>query len=258
MSDTTTGAATTDEIMIVNAARHLGAQAAAGRPVCFVGIGLPSTAANLARRLYDPSPVLIYESGCIGSKPTSLPLSIGDGELAETADAVVSVPEIFAYWLQAGRVDLGFLSGAQLDKFANINSTVIGDYEHPSTRLPGAGGAPEIAASAGAVMVIMRQSRRAFVERCDFRTSFGYGDGPGDRQRLGLRGGGVKWVITDLGLMEPDPVTCELTVRATHPGVTQEQVRDATGWSVRFADDVGTTEPPSEHELTTLRTLQAK
>ena len=149
---------TTDEVMIVNAARQLGELAAAGKPVCFVGIGLPSTAANLARRLYTPPPVLVYESGCIGSKPQRLPLSIGDGELAETADAVVSVPEIFAYWLQAGRIDVGFLGGAQLDKFGNINSTVIGDYDDPRTRLPGAGGAPEIAASAGAVMVIMRQS----------------------------------------------------------------------------------------------------
>src|SRR3954463_1730198 len=177
----------TDELMIVNAARRLGALAAAGKPQCFVGIGLPSTAANLARRLYPIEPVLIYESGCIGSKPTRLPLSIGDGELAETSDAVVSVPEIFAYWLQAGRIDIGFLSGAQLDKYANINSTVIGSYESPKTRLPGAGGAPEIAASAGAVMVIMRQSRRAFVERCDFRPSIGFGDGAGAREGLGVR-----------------------------------------------------------------------
>jgi glutaconate CoA-transferase subunit B len=153
--------------------------------------------------------VLVYESGCIGSKPTRLPLSIGDGELGDTADAMVSVPEIFAYWLQAGRIDVGFLGGAQLDRFANINSTVIGRYDQPSTRLPGAGGAPEIAASAGSVMVIMRQSRRAFVERCDFRSSIGFGDGAGDRERLGLRGAGPRWIITDLGVLEPDPVTCE-------------------------------------------------
>jgi glutaconate CoA-transferase subunit B len=247
----------TDEVMIVNAARQLGALAAAGHPVCFVGIGLPSTAANLARRLYDPAPVLVYESGCIGSKPTTLPLSIGDGELAETADAVVSVPEIFAYWLQAGRIDVGFLGGAQLDRYGNINSTVIGDYRSPRTRLPGAGGAPEIAASAGAVMVIMRQSKRAFVERCDFRTSIGFGDGPGQRERLGLRGGGVRWVITDLGVLEPDPTTCLLTVRALHPGVTREQVVDATGWAVEFADDVTETAPPTDAELSTLRALQA-
>ena len=249
--------ASTDEIMIVNAARQLGALAASGKPVCFVGIGLPSTAANLARRLYTPAPVLVYESGCIGSKPHRLPLSIGDGELAETADSVVSVPEIFAYWLQAGRIDVGFLGGAQLDKFGNINSTVIGEYDAPRTRLPGAGGAPEIAASAGAVMVIMRQSKRALVERCDFRSSIGFGDGPGDRERLGLRGGGVRWVITDLGVLEPDPDTCELTVRALHAGVTREQMSEATGWAVRFADEVGVSSPPNEQELTALRELQA-
>jgi glutaconate CoA-transferase subunit B len=246
----------TDEVMIVNAARRLGDLATLGKPVCFVGIGLPSTAANLARRLYTPSPVLVYESGCIGSKPQRLPLSIGDGELAETADAVVSVPEIFAYWLQAGRIDVGFLGGAQLDKFGNINSTVIGNYDVPRTRLPGAGGAPEIAASAGAVMVIMRQSRRAFVERCDFRSSIGFGDGPGDRERLGLRGGGVRWVITDLGVLEPDPVSCELTVTALHPEVTREQIVDATGWALRFADVVTTTAAPSDDELSALHALQ--
>src|SRR4051812_30321205 len=242
----------TDELMIVNAARVLGQLAAAGKPVCFVGIGLPSTAANLARRLYDPAPVLVYESGCIGAKPQRLPLSIGDGELAETADAVVSVPEIFAYWLQAGRIDIGFLGGAQLDKFGNINSTVIGDYGNPRTRLPGAGGAPEIAASAGAVMVIMRQSRRAFVERCDFRSSIGFGDGPGERERLGLRGGGVRWVITDLGVLEPDPDSCELVVSALHADVTREQMRNATGWDVQFAAELTTTAAPSDHELSTL------
>ena len=248
---------TTDELMIVNAARRLGSLAADGHPVCFVGIGLPSTAANLARRLYDPAPVLVYESGCIGSKPTRLPLSIGDGELGDTADAVVSVPEIFSYWLQAGRVDVGFLGGAQLDKYANINSTVIGSYTSPKTRLPGAGGAPEIAASAGAVMVIMRQGKRAFVERCDFRSSIGFGDGKGDRERLGLRGGGPKWVVTDLGVLTPDPETCELVMSALHPGVTREQCSEATGWALRFADDLPTTEAPSALELDTLRALQA-
>lgn len=247
---------TTDELMIVNAARRLGVLAAAGRPVCFVGIGLPSTAANLARLLYDPSPVLVYESGCIGSKPTKLPLSIGDGELGDTADAVVSVPEIFAYWLQAGRIDVGFLGGAQLDRYGNINSTVIGPYGQPRTRLPGAGGAPEIAASAGAVMVIMRQSKRAFVERCDFRSSVGFGDGPGDRARLGLRGAGPQWVITDLGVLEPDPATCELRMVALHPGVTRDQCLESTGWPLQLADDLAETAPPTEHELRTLRQLQ--
>lgn len=248
---------TDDELMIVNAARRLGALAATHQQRCFVGIGLPSTAANLARRLYNPAPVLIYESGCIGSKPTRLPLSIGDGELGDTSDAVVGVPEIFSYWLQAGRIDVGFLSGAQLDKFANINSTVIGDYNAPRTRLPGAGGAPEIAASAGAVMVIMRQSARAFVERCDFRTSIGFGDGPGDRERFGLRGGGPQWVITDLCLMEPDPDTCQLTVVAVHPGVSLDAVRAATGWQVAVSPTLAETEVPTNHELTTLRELQS-
>lgn len=246
-----------DELMIINAARVLGERAADGRGVCFVGIGLPSTAANLARRLYDPAPVLIYESGCIGSKPERLPLSIGDGELGTTADAVVGVPEIFAYWLQAGRVDMGFLGGAQIDRFANINSTVIGEYNSPRTRLPGAGGAPEIAASAGEVMVIMRQSRRAFVERCDFRSSVGFGDGPGDRQRFGLRGAGPQSVITDLAVMQPDPETFELVVSARHPGVSDEQIREATGWDLRFADDVAETAPPTADELAALRRLQA-
>ncbi len=248
---------TTDELMIVNAARQLGAYAAAGKPVCFVGIGLPSTAANLARRLYDPAPVLIYESGCIGSKPTKLPLSIGDGELAETSDAVVSVPEIFAYWLQAGRIDLGFLGGAQLDKRGNINSTVIGPYDAPTTRLPGAGGAPEIAASAGQVMVIMRQGSRAFVEKCDFRSSIGFGDHLGHRRELGLRGAGTTMIVTDLGVLQPDPETEELIMTARHPGVTRERAIDATGWALRFADELDVTAPPTDHELATLRALQA-
>jgi glutaconate CoA-transferase, subunit B len=247
---------TTDELMIVNAARQLGAYAAAGKPACFVGIGLPSTAANLARRLYDPAPVLIYESGCIGSKPTKLPLSIGDGELGETSDTVVSVPEIFAYWLQAGRIDLGFLGGAQLDKRGNINSTVIGSYDAPKTRLPGAGGAPEIAASAGQVMVIMRQGKRAFVERCDFRSSIGFGDHCGHRAELGLRGAGTTLVVTDLGTLEPSADEV-LVMTALHPGVTREQAIEATGWDLEFADNLAETAPPTEHELATLRALQA-
>ena len=243
---------TADDVMIVNAARALTSDT-----VCFVGIGLPSTAANLARRLHAPECVLIYESGCIGSKPTRLPLSIGDGELGDTADTVVSVPEIFAYWLQAGRIDVGFLGGAQLDKYGNINSTVIGSYEHPKTRLPGAGGAPEIAASAHAVYVIMRQSKRAFVERCDFRSSIGFGDGPGHRERLGLKGGGTKLIVTDLGLLEPDPVSCELVMAALHPGVTRRQAVDATGWPLRFSDSCHETMAPTAIELDTLAALRA-
>lgn len=254
---TNTLAVTTDELMIVNAARALGKLAATGRAVCFVGIGLPSTAANLARQIYSPAPILIYESGCIGSKPTRLPLSIGDGELADTSDSVVSVPEIFAYWLQSGKVDVGFLGGAQIDKFGNINSTVIGSYDAPKTRLPGAGGAPEIAASAGQVMVIMRQTKRAFVERCDFRTSFGFGDGKGHRQRIGLRGGGPKMVITDLGILEPDPETCELVQTYLHPGVTPVQCKESTNWQLRINSEIGSTKEVDQLEIDALRKLQA-
>jgi glutaconate CoA-transferase, subunit B len=189
--------------------------------------------------------------------PPAYPFPIGDGELADTADVVVGVPEIFAYWLQAGRIDVGFLGGAQLDRMGNINSTVIGDYENPSTRLPGAGGAPEIAASAGEVFVVMRQSKRAFVENCDFRTSIGHGDGPGTRDRLGMTGRGLTTVITDLGVLRPDPVTAELILTHLHPGATVEQAKAATGWDLQVAADLSTTEPPSDHELTVLRALQA-
>jgi len=243
---------TADEMMTVAAARML-----RNGTVCFVGIGLPSTAANLARRLHAPDCVLVYESGCIGAKPTRLPLSIGDGELAETADAVVSVPEIFAYWLQGGRISVGFLGAAQIDRFGNINSTVVGSYGHPAVRLPGAGGAPEIAASAGEVIVIVRQTPRIFVPRCDFRTSVGFGDGPGAREKLGLRGAGPTVVITDLGVLRPDPATCELVLTELHPGVTDDDARAATGWDLRVAESVGTTAPPTDEELTALRALVA-
>jgi len=237
--------------MAVTAARAL-----KGAKNCFVGIGAPSTAANLARATHSPELVLIYESGCIGAKPTRLPLSIGDGELAETADAVVSVPEIFAYWLQPGRIDLGFLGAAQIDRFANLNSTVIGPYDQPATRLPGAGGAPEIAAACRRVLVMIRQSRRSFVAGLDFRTSVGFGDGPGDRRRLGLRGGGPEMVITDLGVLRPDPETCELVLTDVHPGVRVDEVRQSTGWPLRVAPDVGMTGPPTEVELAALRRLR--
>lgn len=225
--------------------------------VCFVGIGMPSTAANLARRTHAPNLVLIYESGCLGSKPDRLPLSIGDGVLADTADSVIGIPEVFNYWLQAGRVDIGFLGGAQLDRYANINTTVIGPYRQPAVRLPGAGGAPEIAASCREVLIVMRQSPRSFVDRVDFVTSVGFGRGVGDRERLGLRGRGPVKVITDLGVLEPDPATCELVLTATHPGVRVDDVRAATGWDLRIAPDPRTTEPPTEHELTVLRDLLA-
>ena len=243
---------TSDEMMAVAAARRLPDKA-----VCFVGIGLPSKAANLARATHAPGCVLIYESGCIGAKPVHLPLSIGDGELAETADAVVSVPEIFAYWLQAGRIDIGFLGAAQIDRFGNLNSTVVGgDYDHPKVRLPGAGGAPEIAASGRETFVMLRQTPRAFVEKLDFRTSVGFGDGPGFRERHGLRGAGVTVVVSDLGILEPDPDTCELVLTSLHPGVTADEARAATAWPLRVADELTPGEPPTSAELTALRALK--
>jgi glutaconate CoA-transferase subunit B len=242
---------TAEEMMTVVAARAL-----AGRTACFVGIGLPSTAANLARRLHAPDLVLIYESGAIGAKPTRLPLSIGDGELAETADTVVGVPEVFNYWLQPGRIDVGFLSAAQLDRFGNLNTTTIGeDYRRPSVRLPGAGGAPEIAASCHEVFLMLRHSRRTFVEKLDFITSFGYGDGPGSRERLGLRGRGPVLVVTDLGVLQPDPDTCELTLTKIHPGGDPDAARAATGWEMAVAGELTETEPPTDEELAVLRGL---
>jgi glutaconate CoA-transferase, subunit B len=244
---------TSDEMMTIAASRAL-----RDRTVCFVGIGLPSTAANVARRTHAPELVLVYESGTLGAKPGYLPLSIGDGVLADTADSVVTVPEVFNYWLQPGRVDVGFLGAAQLDRFANINTTIVGgDYEHPKTRLPGAGGAPEIAASCREVIVVVRQSRRTFADHLDFVTSVGYGTGPGDREKLGLRGAGPKMVITDLGILEPDPQTCELVLTSLHPGATVEQAREATGWPLRVRDPLVTTEPPSDTELDVLRALKA-
>jgi glutaconate CoA-transferase subunit B len=230
------GSFSADEMMAVEASRRL-----ANGTVCFVGIGLPSTAANLARRTHAPDCVLVYESGTIGAKPTKLPLSIGDGELADTADAVVSVPEMFAYWLQGNRIDVGFLGAAQIDKHGNLNSTVIGDYDHPKVRLPGGGGAPEIATGVRDVFVMLRQTPRAFVEELDFTTSVG------DRVRV---------VVTDLGILEPRDG--ELTLVAVHRGVEVDHVQEATGWDLRIADDVRTTDPPSEAELAELRTLDLK
>jgi len=243
---------TPDEMMSVAAARALRDGA-----VCFVGIGLPSTAANLARHTHAPNLVLIYESGTLGSKPGVLPLSIGDGVLAETADAVVSVPEVFNYWLQPGRIDVGFLGAAQIDRFANINTTVIGDYRRPKVRLPGAGGAPEIAASCREVMVVVRQNPRTFVARVDFITSLGFGSGPGDRERLGLTGAGPRTVITDLGILQPDPQTCELTLTHIHPGIDLDTVRANTGWDLAVSPDLAVTAPPTPEELAVLRRLEA-
>jgi glutaconate CoA-transferase subunit B len=229
---------TPDEVMTVAAARLL-----TDRSVCFVGIGLPSTAANLARLTHAPRTVLVYESGTIGSKPATLPLSIGDGELADTADAVVPVPEIFNYWLQGGRIDIGFLGAAQIDRRGNLNSTVIGDYERPKVRLPGGGGAPEIAAMAREVIVIIRQSPRSFVERVDFRSS--------------VPGSGAMVVITDLGVLRLDAASRELTLTHLHPGVSVERAWAETGWDLRLADDLAETAPPGEEELRVLRSLKS-
>lgn len=244
---------TADEIMTVAASRQL-----ANGAVCFVGIGLPSAAANLARLTHAPDVVLIYESGTIGARPDVLPLSIGDGELAETAAAVVSVPEMFRYWLQGGRIDVGFLGAAQLDRYGNINTTVIGPYDRPKVRLPGSGGASEIATSAGEVFVMLRHGPRAFVDRLDFVTSAGYLQGRRSREQAGIATKGPTRVITDLGMLEPDPESRELVLTALHPGVTVEQAVAATGWPLRVAADFRITPPPGEAELRTLRDLQER
>jgi glutaconate CoA-transferase subunit B len=245
--------ASADEVQTIVAARAL-----ADTKTVFIGVGRPSTAAILARMVHNPSLVLVYESGAIGAKPFHIPLSIGDGELAATADAVVSVPEMFNHWIGPGRIEVAFLSAAQIDRFANLNSTVIGDYDHPVTRLPGAGGAPEIAANCERVIVVIPQSRRTFVERLDFVTTVGYGDGPGARQRLGMRGRGPTAVITDLGVLEPDLSSAQLVLTQLHEGVTVEDARDATGWDLAVAEQLRVTDPPSDTELDALRELLAR
>jgi len=240
-------------MMIVAAARAL-----SNDDVCFVGIGAPSAACNLARLTHAPDIVLIYESGTIGARPSVLPLSIGDGELCDTALTTVSVPEMFGYWLQGGRITVGFLGGAQIDRFANLNTTVIGDYNRPSVRLPGGGGAPEISAHCQRVFITMSMGRRAFVDPLPFMTSFGHGQGGNHRARLGLKTLGPTEVITDLCVLKPDPQTKELTVTSLHPGVTQEEVSAACGWKLQFAADVAETPPPTEEELAVLRQLEER
>ncbi len=242
-----------NEMMTIAAARAL-----RNEDVCFVGIGMPSAAANLARLTHAPDITLIYESGTLGTRPTVLPLSIGDGELCETALTTVSVPEMFRYWLQGGRITVGFLGGAQIDRFANLNTTVVGDYHKPKVRLPGGGGAPEIATSCGEIFIIMAQSKRAFVPKLDFVTSFGHGDGGQARQRLGLKTKGPTRLMTDLAIFEPDPETKEMIVTSIHPGVTRQQIADSTGWPVRFAAKVAETPAPTALELEALRELHAR
>lgn len=244
---------TSAEMMTVTAARAL-----ENGTTCFVGIGLPSEAANLARLTHAPDVVLIYESGTLQTKPDVLPLSIGDGELCETALTTVSVPEMFRYWLQGGKIDVGFLGTAQIDRYCNLNTTLIGDYTAPKVRLPGGGGAPEIATNAGEVFITLKHSKRTFVDGVDFVTTLGFGRDGKARDDVPNIGKGPTRVITDLCVMKPDPETKELVVVSLHPGVTAEQVQEATGWEIRFAEQLETTAEPSEKELEVLRELKAR
>lgn len=226
--------------------------------VVFVGIGAPSAACNLARLSHAPEIALIYESGTIGTKPVVLPLSIGDGELCRSAFTSVSVPELFRYWLQGGWITVGFLGGAQIDRFGNLNTTVVGEYQRPQVRLPGGGGAPEIAALSQKIFITMKQARRSFVEGIDFFTSFGHGEGRDHRRRLGLATAGPVGLFTDLAVWAPDPVTKEFVVVSLHPGVSRADIEESVGWQVRFADDLTTTARPTERELHVLRDLHQR
>jgi glutaconate CoA-transferase subunit B len=242
-----------NEMMTIAAARAL-----KNDDVCFVGIGMPSAAANLARLTHAPEIVLIYESGTLATKPNILPLSIGDGELCDTALTTVPVPEMFRYWLQGGRIKVGFLGGAQIDRYANLNTTVVGPYDKPKVRLPGGGGAPEIATSCGEIFIIMAQGKRSFVDKLDFVTSIGHVTGGDSRAKLGVKTKGPTKLITDLALFAPDPETKEMIVVALHPGVTREQVQENTGWPVKFAPQVAETAAPTARELEVLRDLHAR
>jgi glutaconate CoA-transferase subunit B len=244
---------TPTEMMTIAAARAL-----KNDDVCFVGIGAPSAACNVARLTHAPDITLIYESGTIGTTPAVLPLSIGDGELCETALTTVSVPEMFRYWLMGGRISIGFLGAAQLDRFGNINTTVIGDYHRPKVRLPGGGGAPEIASSCREVFITLKQARRSMVEKIDFFTSFGHGEGGDHRRRLGITTKGPTLLVTDLAVWRPDPETKEFVVTSLHQGVSRAMVEETCGWEPRFADDLGETPGPTDLELGTLRELQAR
>jgi glutaconate CoA-transferase subunit B len=244
---------TSAEMMTVAAARAL-----SDSDVCFVGIGLPSAACNLARLTHAPRIHLIYESGTLGTRPDVLPLSIGDGELCETALTTVAVPEVFRYWLQGDRITVGFLGGAQVDRFGNLNSTVIGTYAKPKVRLPGSGGASEIATGAGQIFIVMRQGTRSFVNNLDFLTTLGHGRTGRERRELSIHTKGPTLLVTDLCIMHPDAETSEMAVTSLHPGITREQVRQNTGWEIRFADTVAETEPPSAGELEVLRELHAR
>jgi glutaconate CoA-transferase, subunit B len=244
---------TATEMMTVAAARAL-----SDDDVCFVGIGLPSAACNLARVTHAPNLTLVYESGTIETRPDVLPLSIGDGELCETALATVSVPEMFQYWLQGGRITLGFLGGAQVDRFGNLNSTVVGPYDSPKVRLPGSGGATEIATTCRRIYIVMRHDPRAFVAKLDFLTSLGHGRTGRERRALGIATEGPALIVTDLCTMRPEPPSQEFVVVSLHPGVSRDRVREKTGWAVRFADPLAETPPPTGEELRALRDLNER
>jgi glutaconate CoA-transferase subunit B len=244
---------TANEMMTTAAARALKSS-----DICFVGIGMPSAACNLARLTHAPDITLIYESGTIATKPDVLPLSIGDGELCDTALTTVPVVEMFRYWLQGGRFTVGFIGGAQIDRFANLNTTVVGPYDKPRTRLPGGGGAPEISNACGEIFIIMRQAQRSFVEKLDFITSFGHGEGGDHRVRLGIKTKGPTKLVTDLAIFAPDPASKEMTVISIHPGVTREEIQANTGWPVRYASDVTETPAPTDQELSVLREVHAR
>jgi glutaconate CoA-transferase, subunit B len=237
-----------NEMMIAASARKLG-----GVSNCFVGVGLPNIVCNLAQRTVTPDLQLVYESGVFGARPERLPLSIGDPTLATGATAITSMFELFAFYLQAGLIDVAFLGGAQIDRFGNLNTTVIGDYAKPKVRLPGSGGACEIAIHARQILVIMRQAQRSFVEKLHFRTSPGHSGDPAHDRARGWFGSGPTSVVTDLGTYGFDEATGEMTLETLHPGVTVEQVRENTGWDPKLLPSVGETPPPSDEELRLIR-----
>jgi glutaconate CoA-transferase subunit B len=235
------------ELMTINSARLL-----RDGDVVFVGVGLPNLACNLARRTHAPNLYMIYEAGVIGARPSRLPLSIGDPTLVSGAAAVCSMYDVFTLYLQRGNVDVGFLGGAQIDRYGNINATVIGDYETPKVRLPGSGGSMEIAAWANRCYIMTPHQKRRFPEKVEFMTSAGFIGGKGDREKAGLRGGGMVGVVTDIGFLEPDE-TGEMILTALHPGKTVDEAKANTGWDLRTASHVGTTAPVTEAELRILR-----
>ncbi len=238
---------TSAELMIVNAARLL-----KDGDTVFVGVGQPNLACNLAKRTHAPNLVMIYEAGVIGAEPARLPLSIGDPTLVSGALSVVSMYDIFTNYLQRGNVDVGFMGGAQIDKYGNINATVIGDYKHPKVRLPGSGGSQEIAAWANRCYIMTPHQKRRFPERVDFMTSAGFIGGRGDREKAGLRGGGILAVVTDIGILEPDE-NGEMILTALHPGKTIEEAKANTGWDLKVAEELKVTKPLTKKELRILR-----